>query len=343
MNQDMQTKKPCRGVVLTIVMVIASVMSAGDAASQELGGNGSTTVPIRTPAHPPTVQTVVRFRPPMLLESIVRDRRGNIFVSNLFGGVIYKISHSGKYRPFYRVALGKGPGLRGLFCMVFDNKGGLYFTVNSPDSKVRGVWHVTRGGRGALFAALPADVLLNGITRDGHGHLLIADSKLGRIWQVDMSTAKVRVWLQDKLLAPHMVGGEIPGANGIQRHAGFVYVTNTSASDIVRVPILPDGAAGKPEIAIKHLAGDDFGIDGAGNLYITTHPFNTIVKIAPNGVREAVASAADGVIGPSAVSVSDDGKTIYVAMDGGLFPLPGHKAIPVSEQRPSVMKLSLHD
>jgi hypothetical protein len=72
-----------------------------------------------------------------------------------------------------------------------------------------------------------------------------------------------------------------------------------------------------------------------GNLYGTTDPFNTVVRISPDGILEVVLEAADGLDGPTAAAfgVGNDNKNLYIT--NAAFPFfPGP-----DPRRPSLMRL----
>jgi sugar lactone lactonase YvrE len=55
-------------------------------------------------------------------------------------------------------------------------------------------------------------------------------------------------------------------------------------------------------VAYDGVIADDFAFDARGNLYATTDPFNTVDVIRPDGSKETLLTAADGLAGPSAVA-----------------------------------------
>jgi hypothetical protein len=60
----------------------------------------------------------------------------------------------------------------------------------------------------------------------------------------------------------------------------------------------------------------------AGTLYITTHPFNTVVRVTQDGRRDIVANATQGIIGATDAAfgvLPSDRDTLYVVTDGGAF------------------------
>jgi sugar lactone lactonase YvrE len=84
---------------------------------------------------------------------------------------------------------------------------------------------------------------------------------------------------------------------------------------------------------------DDFAFDRAGNLYVTTHPFNSIVRVRPDGQHELLAGVAEGVSGPTDATfgtVPGDVGALFVVTDGGLL-----EGRPLEEQRPALLRLDV--
>lgn len=50
------------------------------------------------------------------------------------------------------------------------------------------------------------------------------------------------------------------------------------------------------------LPTDVFAFDRHGNLYATTHPFNTVVRLAPEGTRQESADLSTGANAPTAAA-----------------------------------------
>ncbi|XGV97686.1 MAG: SMP-30/gluconolactonase/LRE family protein [Leptolyngbya sp. BL-A-14] len=105
-----------------------------------------------------------------------------------------------------------------------------------------------------------------------------------------------------------------------------LYASNTQNAQIIRLPIQANFQAGEPEIFVQNANIDDFAFDKAGNLYGTTHVFNSVVRISPAGSVTTIAQAAQGMVGTTAVAF---GKTegnrthLYVTTNGGMsFPPP---------------------
>lgn len=219
---------------------------------------------------------------------------------------------------------------------------GFFLNVNAADPARHGVWFVDWDGQGRRHAALPPGTVPNGIARSAAGDLLVADSS-GRIWRVSGS-GHAAVWLEHPWLAARPYIGRFPGANGIQVWRSTAYVTNSDLGLIVTVPIRADGSAGAPQIYAEGIGGDDFAIEEDGTLYVTTHPFDTIVRIGIDGKRTIIASGAQGVVGPTAAALGTDStgeRVLYVVTDGGMYTLPEASPVPRHQQTPALVRLRL--
>lgn len=291
------------------------------------------------------VEKIAEFAAPAFLESLALAPDGSLLVSNMTDSTIYEIQADGTRRAFFQAELEPGPGIKGLVCLVPAVNGRMFATVISSDPDKHGVWMITTDGKGKPFATLPVGSMPNGITRHPDGNLLVADSAMGIIWKINSATAHVSQWFSHPLISPRQYLGQFPGANGIQINKHFVYVANSDKGNMIRIPILADGNAGVPEVAVEDLGGDDFAVSADGTLYVTTHPFNTVVRVLPDGERHTIAAADQGVVGPTAAILVNDvkGKYLYIATDGGLFTHPMKKPVALTNQTPGVYRVRLPD
>jgi sugar lactone lactonase YvrE len=108
-----------------------------------------------------------------------------------------------------------------------------------------------------------------------------------------------------------------------------VYVTNSDAGTLLRFPLSSAGHLGAPTVVVRGVPADDFAIDPQGVVYLTTHIYNTIVRVDPDGRRTVVADAHQHVSGATdCVLVPGPGGTqqLYVVTDGGALKTGGTKA-----------------
>jgi len=289
----------------------------------------------------PSVETVALFNPqtPDAPESVVIDHQGNKFISMSLTGEIRKIAVDGTQSTHALLPNGvfsftpPDPPNGGMTAMALDNDGTIYVNLVASDPANRGVWAVAPNGSIRMLAQLPANALPNGIARR-HDVLYIADSVLGVVWKVPTGGGAATVWVDDPLLKPIIPG--LPGANGLQIFHNEVYVANSSQGSIVAIEINPDGTAGAIRIHATGVPCDDFAFDLQGNLYATTDPFNTLLRVAPDGSITTLLTAADGLDGPTAVAfgrAGADNFNLYICNAAYPFFSLTH--------RPSLMKLHL--
>lgn len=276
--------------------------------------------PPSAPFEPHLVQDVAAFGRGGFLESIAVARDGSLFVSTGIDGAIAMIDTRRKVTPFAKLDVGPGGFM---MCLAFDPQGVLFATVNSRNPAILGLWRFDQAGNGTRVGALPPGAVPNGLAFDGRGNVLIADSFGGVIWRLPATGGEPQVWLRHPWLTPRPLVGRYPGANGLQRAGQSVIVAVSDRSLLLRVPIGAEGVAGAPEIVSANIPADDFAVAPDGTLYITTHPFNTVVRLDRNNRQTVIAGPAQGVIGPTSAAIGRDG-WLYLATDGGLYrPMPG--------------------
>jgi sugar lactone lactonase YvrE/predicted ester cyclase len=269
---------------------------------------------------PHRVDRVAEFGKGRFLESIALGPDGLLYLSTGMDGGISRVARDGSIQPFAHVDVGPG-GL--MMCLAFNSRGVLFSTVNSRDGATMGVWRFAAGGQGVRVAPLPATAVPNSLAFDGQGNVLVADSFGGVIWRVPEAGGPAQAWFRNPLLAPRPLVGRFPGANGLQRDANSIIVAVSDRSQLLRVPITSKGDPGRPSLISSTIPVDDFAVAADGTLYLTTHPFNTVVRLTRDGRQTVMAGPAQGVIGPTSAVLGDDG-WLYVATDGGLYrPQPG--------------------
>ncbi len=284
-----------------------------------------------------TLETIATFDPSLgdTPESLVIGSDGDLFVSMALSGEIVRVGPNGQQSTHAFLPIG-GPfdpttfsGIMG--AMVIDRYDDIYVSVSASNPADRGVWVVHPNCETELVAQLPVTAVPNGIARRGRT-VYVADSALqGKIWAVPLDGGDPYVWAEHPLLDsdPNV---PFPGPNGVQIFRQELYVSNSNSGQIVAFPF-PEG--GEPRV-VADVGCDDFAFDREQNLYCGTDPFNTVLRVSPDGAVETLLDASDGLDGPTAVLFGRYGVDrfgLYIA--NAAFPFFS------SDPHPSLMRLQL--
>jgi hypothetical protein len=260
--------------------------------------------------------TVAEFPANTFLESIAIGPDNTLFVTSHLDGKIFRIDSSGEPSVHTTIA-GKATGL------TFTADGNLLLTAWN-EQNISTVFTLSPQGDAAVLVTMPDAIFLNGLTPLKGDSYLIADSYRGVIWQLNAAEKTVRIWLEASALARSSTENEFPAVNGLKVFGNTLYASNTEKMQIVKIPIQPDGQPGEPEIFLQAVNLDDVAFDQEGNLYGTTHIYNSVVKITPDGSVTTIAQAEQGMTGSTALAFGqweDDRTSIYVVTNGGMsFP-----------------------
>lgn len=279
------------------------------------------------PIEPVADATVLKTFPAgMWFESVKVAPDGTIFLSAIEGldlqtgdktkvhAQIIALSPDGMERVFHELPKGATAG-----ALAFGPDGVMFMV---GDGAACGVWRFTRDGKGELFAKLPEGSWPNGMDLGPDGKLYVSDSVLGLIWRIDPVSGAVEKAIEHDELRRRPFIALAPGANGLHFYGRDLFIAVSDAGKLLKLPLASDGKLGKPKVVATGVPGDDFAIDPQGVLYVTTHPYNTIVRITPDGTRTVIADAKDGVSGATDAAFGvrpGDTRTLYVATDGGAF------------------------
>jgi sugar lactone lactonase YvrE len=201
-----------------------------------------------------------------------------------------------------------------------DKQGNLYAAVASLSPELKsGVYRLPPGGAGqaTLFATHPNMTFPNDLLFDKQGRLFVSDSSSGTLFTVQPN-GKVAKWISDPLLngdrnfcPPAQLPVNI-GANGIalDKNGTSLFVVNTDRASIIRVPIMKDGSAGKPELFVgpdcKILNGaDGIVLDKDGSFIVAVNKLNKIVRVAMD--KKLAVLESGGILDFPASLKIDDG------------------------------------
>ncbi|MBW4550189.1 MAG: gluconolactonase [Aphanocapsa sp. GSE-SYN-MK-11-07L] len=253
------------------------------------------------------------------LESIAVSQDGTLFITSHLDGKVLRIGTDG-IPTLHATIPGKAAGL------VCTPNGDLLLSAWN-DQNIPTVFVIFPQGRVTVLVTLPDAMFLNGLTPLTDDRYLIADSYRGAIWELNTAQKTARIWLEHSSLARSSPTKELPGVNGLKLYGNALYASNTEKMQLIKIPIQLEGAQpGEPEIFLKSVNLDDFAFDQDGNLYGTTHIYNSVVKITPSGQTTIIAQAEQGMTGSTALAFGQrqaDRMSIYVVTNGGMsFPPP---------------------
>lgn len=273
-------------------------------------------------------------------ESIIFDRFDNAYICLSTTGEIRRIAPDLTQSTVATLPIGAPCGAQPTVTLglAMDRQNTLYAAVSACDPANQGLWKIDIDtGAIELVANAPSATVLNGI--DVYkGYLYAADTFDGLIWRAPADgSGTLEVWADHPLLK-RPPGAFFPGPNGLKVFRREVYTAVSATGQQIAFPILPDGSAGEPRVHsdISPQGCDEFTFDVHGNMYCTTDPFNTILRIAPDGSFETLLTAADLLDGPTSVAFGRRGqnrKNLYIT--NAAFP------IFTTTFRPSLMRLPL--
>lgn len=278
----------------------------------------------KTPRDIKPVSTLATFPKQTFLENLVLLPDGSMLVNSHLEGIVYKIKPSGEPQKFASV---KGK-LTGIAAYGKDK-----FVLTGNDENDKSVlFLLTTGGQISKLMDLPEAQFVNGITYLAVNDFLIADSYKGCIWKINAKTKVASIWLADAALERVSEQNPTPGVNGIKVFQQSVFISNTQKQQIFKVNLTAERQAGKPELYASEVNVDDFTFDVNGNLYATTHVYNSIIKITPDKKISVLAEQPQGSAGSTACVLKKTalGYTLFVSTNGGML-LPPSTGIEASK------------
>jgi sugar lactone lactonase YvrE len=263
---------------------------------------------------PVAVRVVASWPPGHFAENLAVDDKGSVFVS------LHSHHRVDRYDPVTRRLTEFARVPVPVAGLAFDRGGTLWATGGSVGESPGYVWRISGNGTWEEWLQVPDAVFMNGCAIDpGSRTLLVCESMTGRVLAVDLTERSWRPWISDAFLQP--ASEQIPGANGIKLHEGRAWISVTDRNVIMRASLRPDGSAGSLEFAAENLRGDDLAFAASGAIYVATHPAQTVLRLAPEGVRTTVAGPKEGAVGSTACAFGrapDDRHALYVTTNGGL-------------------------
>lgn len=257
--------------------------------------------PVNAVSAPPpssAVRMVYQFKKQTALENLTPRSNGQLVLTVSSQPAIYNLDPSKKNQPpsllyqFPNVSstLGIAEIAPDVFAVVTGNWSTVTLQAVPGTFFIWSVDLTTSTPTAKIIAPMPEAAALNGATTlDGSPDLLlIADSSLGAVWRLNVTTGDYSIAIQDPLFSNW--SSPIPiGINGIRTFRGSLYFLNSAQGSYGRVPISSDGSAtGEVEVIarvnVPEVVVDDFDMDWAGNAWIATHP-NVVTQVSVEGIQ----------------------------------------------------------
>ncbi len=170
-------------------------------------------------------------------------------------------------------------------------------------------------------------IFLNGleIISTNPVRLLVADSRAGVVYRVDVAAGTYTKVLDNALLKPTSPTNGV-GVNGLKYDGSkYLYFSNTAQAILGRVPINADGtAAGAFTTLTTNAPIDDFVLKPQGGAYLCLDPLNQFASVGPSygpGTVFVDSSNSTELLGPTAARFGRtqwDSNAVYVSTNGGL-------------------------
>jgi sugar lactone lactonase YvrE len=245
---------------------------------------------------------VVGFMAPGNPESVTIDHQGDIFMSVPLAAKVVELTPGSQNPTTFATFGGAVLGVR------LDEEGNLFAAVLGS-----GIFEIKAGTSTPVLVAAPGsgapEFFWNGMAFDHRGNLFVSESHFGEIWRLGKDGSFTK-WIGSPLLVgttnpgpcglihPAIPAGfGIIGANGVffNKH-GDMLVNNTDLGTVVRIPVKPDGSAGRPNVFAGPsctLWGADGGaLDNSDNLFVAANSGNKIVEVAPDGTFSVFSSSS---------------------------------------------------
>jgi sugar lactone lactonase YvrE len=253
-----------------------------------------------------------RFPKPAFIENIAGDDHGNLYVTSIDDGKVYRVDSTGQAEDYAKTD-GRLTGI-----VHLDDKN--FLCGGWSEEGVPTIYFLDAQQRLIPRLSVPEALFFNGISPFAPGSFLICDAYAGLLWKYDLDSNQATPWLRHEFLARIDPNNPMPAANGIKVHEDTVFVSNTARNTLLAVPLIAS-QPGEPAIYLDDVNIDDFAIDADGTMYATTHIFNSVIEIKPGQPAIVIAGIEHGLAGSTAAMLGrtvSDRRTLYVTTNGGL-------------------------
>ncbi len=273
-------------------------------------------------AAPPVIETEIFARVPVslratenprsqtgvardcFLEGPSFDRDGNLYVTNIPYGQVFRISPKGE---FALVATydGEPNGLKihkNGRIVIADHKEGLLML----DPKTGRISVVADRPRGERFKGL------NDLVFARSGELYFTDQG-----EADLRDQTGRLYRLKENGHLELLMGSIPSPNGLvlTPDERILYLAVTRANAVWRVPLLADGSLGRVGVFVQLSGGtgpDGMAIDAEGNLAVCHIGMGSVWLFNPQGRPIAEIRSCAGLLTTNAAYGGPEGKTLFI-------------------------------
>lgn len=162
------------------------------------------------------------------------------------------------------------------------------------------------------FSSVPLNIPNYPVVDLKRGRLYVSDSHSFEtpgpgIWSFDLKTGQGTLWY----------GEDLRFANGmaLARDGNSLYVVESMAQRVLRIPVRADGAPGKPEIVVSGLAEfpDGIALDAAGVLYISCYEPSQIYRFDPATGLEVLIRDRVATVMCHPTNIAFRGTTLFAA------------------------------
>jgi len=260
--------------------------------------------------------------------SIIAEWPVGSFVENLLpmaNGTALVAVHSAN--EVYAVELSTGTKrvfskLPALCAGMVETFGAVFVNVGEIGQPGAAVYRLDAQGQAERWVEVPEGLFLNGSAVLSPALILVVDSIAGKVFLVNLDARTVQTWIDHEWLRKISQEPMLPGVNGVKVFGGYAYFSNTDRSLICKAKIKADGSAGGLEIVAERLVADDFAFDVTGAMYLTTHVYNSLLRLNPDGTRKELGTAEGGFAGSTSAAFGRDAAhryDVFVTTTGGIL------------------------
>jgi sugar lactone lactonase YvrE len=250
-------------------------------------------------------------------EGLTVDKDGNYYTSLIHTGKIIKVRPDGQQELIATIPSDSNTSPGATVGVELDNKGNLYvaYKQDSPmyeasnlgdqfhaacrDVKVTasGVYKIELATKKVTALATKADgwpfCFPDDVDIDDQGNVYMTDLTYAGIWKISPDGKKVDLWSADPLLnwSPQPYSGFPLGVNdlAIAPDGKSIYAVTDGDPMLVKVPIAPDGTAGKATVVARGYSPfDGIAFDDKGNIYVSEIIRSELWVLSPDGSKRAL-------------------------------------------------------